>query len=138
MDRETNRSRGFGFVEMADEDARKAIDELTGADMGGRAITVNEARPRAPRPPRADVLAELLWDFAAMSHTPAALFAAAAAFVDRTRPWIGDETVESFAWSFGRATVALPAVVHHRWQQLQRRRLRRQLGEAPHERASES
>ena len=52
MDRETNRSRGFGFVEMADEDARKAIDELTGADMGGRAITVNEARPRAPRPPR--------------------------------------------------------------------------------------
>ena len=48
MDRETNRSRGFGFVEMADEDARKAIDELTGADMGGRAITVNEARPRAP------------------------------------------------------------------------------------------
>lgn len=48
-DRETGRSRGFGFVEMADDDARKAIDELTGADMGGRAITVNEARPRAPR-----------------------------------------------------------------------------------------
>jgi len=48
-DRETGRSRGFGFVEMADDDARKAIDQLTGADMGGRAITVNEARPRAPR-----------------------------------------------------------------------------------------
>ncbi|MDQ3542554.1 MAG: RNA-binding protein [Actinomycetota bacterium] len=48
-DRETGRSRGFGFVEMGDDDARKAIDELTGADMGGRAITVNEARPRAPR-----------------------------------------------------------------------------------------
>ena len=48
-DRETGRSRGFGFVEMADDDARKAIDELTGANMGGRSITVNEARPRAPR-----------------------------------------------------------------------------------------
>ena len=48
-DRETGRSRGFGFVEMSDEDAQKAIDELTGADLGGRSITVNEARPRAPR-----------------------------------------------------------------------------------------
>ena len=48
-DRDTGRSRGFGFVEMGDDDARKAIDELTGANMGGRSITVNEARPRAPR-----------------------------------------------------------------------------------------
>ncbi len=48
-DRETGRSRGFGFVEMSDEDGRKAIDELTGADLGGRSITVNEARPRQPR-----------------------------------------------------------------------------------------
>ena len=50
MDRETGRSRGFGFVEMSDEDGRKAIDELTGAPMGGRSITVNEARPRARAP----------------------------------------------------------------------------------------
>jgi RNA recognition motif-containing protein len=34
---------------MSDDDARKAIDELTGADLGGRSITVNEARPRVPR-----------------------------------------------------------------------------------------
>ena len=48
-DRETGRSRGFGFVEMGDEDARKAIDELTGTQLGGRPITVNEARPAQPR-----------------------------------------------------------------------------------------
>ncbi len=53
-DRDTGRSRGFGFVEMADDDARKAIDELTGANLGGRSITVNEARPRAPRGDRGD------------------------------------------------------------------------------------
>lgn len=53
-DRETGRSRGFGFVEMSDDDARKAIEELSGADMGGRAITVNEARPRQPRGDRGD------------------------------------------------------------------------------------
>lgn len=53
-DRETGRSRGFGFVEMSDDDARKAIDELSGADVGGRAITVNEARPRQPRNDRGD------------------------------------------------------------------------------------
>lgn len=50
MDRATNRSRGFGFVEMeSDEDARKAIEELEGLDVGGRKLTVNEARPRQPR-----------------------------------------------------------------------------------------
>lgn len=46
-DRETGRSRGFGFVEMAsDDDARRAIEELDGADHGGRNLKVNEARPR--------------------------------------------------------------------------------------------
>jgi RNA recognition motif-containing protein len=50
MDRATNRSRGFGFVEMdSDEEARKAIQELEGTDVGGRSLTVNEARPRQPR-----------------------------------------------------------------------------------------
>jgi RNA recognition motif-containing protein len=49
-DRETGRSRGFGFVEMeSDDEGQRAIDALNGADMGGRAITVNEARERAPR-----------------------------------------------------------------------------------------
>lgn len=50
MDRETGRSRGFAFVEMADgEGAKEAIENLDGAAIGGRNITVNEARPRAPR-----------------------------------------------------------------------------------------
>lgn len=45
-DRETGRSRGFGFVEMPDDAARQAIEELNGKDVGGRRLTVNEARPR--------------------------------------------------------------------------------------------
>jgi RNA recognition motif-containing protein len=51
MDRETNRSKGFGFVEMSsDDEAKKAIDELNGKDLDGRAIVVSEARPREERP----------------------------------------------------------------------------------------
>ena len=50
MDRETGRSRGFAFVEMADgENAKEAIENLDGAAIAGRNVTVNEARPRAPR-----------------------------------------------------------------------------------------
>lgn len=46
-DRETGQSRGFGFVEMPDEtDAMAAIEELDGADVQGRSIKVNKARPR--------------------------------------------------------------------------------------------
>ena len=49
-DRDTGRSRGFGFVEMPDKaEAEKAIEELNGSDMAGRPLTVNEARPRQPR-----------------------------------------------------------------------------------------
>ena len=47
MDRETGRSRGFGFVEMEEEDGRKAIENLHGTPLEGRPLTVNEARPRA-------------------------------------------------------------------------------------------
>lgn len=50
MDRDTGRSKGFGFVEMADEDgAKAAIAALNGSDVGGRQLTVNEARPREDR-----------------------------------------------------------------------------------------
>lgn len=50
MDRDSGRSRGFGFVEMPkDDEARKAIAALNGSDLGGRPLTVNEAKPRAPR-----------------------------------------------------------------------------------------
>src|SRR5215813_9791141 len=49
-DRETGRSRGFGFVEMEnDAEAQKAIDALNGFDFNGRPLTVNEAKPREPR-----------------------------------------------------------------------------------------
>jgi RNA recognition motif-containing protein len=51
MDRETNRSKGFGFVEMSsDDEAKAAIDQLNGKELDGRAVTVNEARPREERP----------------------------------------------------------------------------------------
>jgi RNA recognition motif-containing protein len=49
-DRETGRSRGFGFVEMDDEGGRKAIEALNGADFQGRSLKVNEAQPRERRP----------------------------------------------------------------------------------------
>lgn len=51
LDRDTGRSRGFGFVEMeSDDEARKAIDELDGTDLDGRRIAVNPARPKTDRP----------------------------------------------------------------------------------------
>ena len=49
-DRETGRSRGFGFVEVEDADAQKVIDALNGSDWNGRQLTVNEAREREQRP----------------------------------------------------------------------------------------
>jgi RNA recognition motif-containing protein len=48
-DRETGRPRGFGFVEMSNEDAAKAIQALDGVDFGGRNLAVSEARPRPER-----------------------------------------------------------------------------------------
>ena len=52
MDKMTGRSKGFGFVEMStEEEAQKAIDTLNGKELDGRTITVNEARPQAPRAP---------------------------------------------------------------------------------------
>jgi RNA recognition motif-containing protein len=54
-DHETGRSKGFGFVEMSDdEQAKAAIEELNGVELTGRPLTVNEARPRQPRGPRRD------------------------------------------------------------------------------------
>ena len=52
-DRETNRSKGYGFVELEDDNAaQEAIKKLNGTDVKGRAIVVNEARPQEARPPR--------------------------------------------------------------------------------------
>ena len=53
VDRDSGRSRGFGFVTMNDADqGNAAIEALNGFDMGGRPLKVNEARPREERPPR--------------------------------------------------------------------------------------
>ena len=48
-DRETGRSKGFGFVEMSDDSAERAISQLNGREINGRAMTVNEARPMVKR-----------------------------------------------------------------------------------------
>lgn len=48
-DRETGRSRGFGFVEVADSDVEQAVEAMNGTQFGGRDIIVNEARPRQKR-----------------------------------------------------------------------------------------
>ena len=53
MERDTGRSKGFGFVEMADDaQAQAAINGMNGQALGGRNLVVNEARPMEPRPPR--------------------------------------------------------------------------------------
>ena len=53
IERETGRSKGFGFVEMgSDAEAQAAIAGVHGQNMGGRDLVVNEARPMEPRPPR--------------------------------------------------------------------------------------
>ena len=55
MDRDSGRSKGFGFVEMEDEtEGRNAIEELNGQNVKGRNLKVNEARPREERPRRRD------------------------------------------------------------------------------------
>ncbi len=53
MERDTGRSKGFGFVEMgSDAEAQAAIEGMNGAPLGGRSLVVNEARPMEARPPR--------------------------------------------------------------------------------------
>ena len=53
MERDTGRSKGFGFVEMgSDAEAQAAINAVNGQQHGGRGLVVNEARPMEPRPPR--------------------------------------------------------------------------------------
>jgi cold-inducible RNA-binding protein len=65
FDKFTGRSRGFAFVNMASpEDAQRVIQKFHGFDMGGRALTVNEARPREDSPPRSSASGGERRDFA--------------------------------------------------------------------------
>ncbi len=52
LDRETGRSRGFGFVEMSDEDGKNAIEALNGKELDGKELNVSEAKPREDKPRR--------------------------------------------------------------------------------------
>ena len=52
MDRETGRSRGFGFVEMSDEDGKNAIEALNGKELDGKELNISEAKPREDKPRR--------------------------------------------------------------------------------------
>ncbi len=79
-DRDTGRSRGFAFVEMTDSaEAEKAIAALNGKELGGRALNINEARPKTDRggPPRAVVVAVLgaVADVRVVVDVPAAVAA---------------------------------------------------------------
>jgi RNA recognition motif-containing protein len=49
VDRDTGRSKGFGFVEVAEEDVARATQSMNGYELKGRKLVVNEARPKAPR-----------------------------------------------------------------------------------------
>lgn len=51
-DRETGRSRGFGFVEMSDDEGKQAIEALNGKDLEGKTLSVSEAKPREEKPRR--------------------------------------------------------------------------------------
>jgi len=51
-DRETGKAKGFGFVEVDDNNADAVITKMNGFQLGGRSLIVNEAKPRAPRAPR--------------------------------------------------------------------------------------
>ncbi|NGX56066.1 MAG: hypothetical protein K1060chlam5_00300 [Candidatus Anoxychlamydiales bacterium] len=52
IDRDTNKSKGFGFVELDDDEAKTAVEELNEKEFDGRKIVVNEARPQEKRDPR--------------------------------------------------------------------------------------
>jgi len=85
-DRDTGRSRGFGFVEMAsNEDGEKAITALNGSQVGGRTLNVNEARPKPSTPEAADAIAAV--EAGTAAETVAAAVAAAA-----TGPLLGEST----------------------------------------------
>ena len=89
MERDTGRSKGFGFVEMgSDAEAQAAINGMNGQSLGGRSVTVNEARPMEARPPRTGASAAVTVRAAVATAAATAPVAAAtaAAATDPGRP----------------------------------------------------
>ena len=130
MDRDTGRSKGFGFVEMGtDPEAQAAINGMNGQDLDGRAIVVNEARPREERPGGSAAAAAAAGGgggTAAVAAATAAAVAATAAAAAATAAVVAATAAAAVAaTAVAAATAAAAAAARRRWRRRPRRLLSR-------------